>query len=56
MTYGEHLRREGIQQGIQQGMQTRSLEIAKNMLHQLGLGIEAVQQATGLSRQELAHL
>ena len=60
MTYGEHLRREGMQQGmqqgIQQGMQARSLEIARNMLHQLHLGIEVVQQATGLSRQELARL
>ena len=72
MTYGEYLRRQGIQQGVQQGvqqgiqqgvqqgrqegMQTRSLEIAKNMLHQLGLDIEVVEQATGLSRQELACL
>ena len=49
--------RERIEKrGIEQGMQTRSLEIARNMLHQLGLGIETVQQATGLSRQELARL
>ena len=48
MTYGEHLR--------QQGMQTKSLEIAKNMLRQLHLGIEVVQQVTGLSRQELDRL
>ena len=52
MTYGEHLRREGRQQG----MQTKSLEIARNMLHQLHLGIEVVQQVTGLSRQELDRL
>ena len=49
--------RERIEKrSIEQGMQTRSLEIARNMLHQLGLGIETVQQATGLSRQELARL
>ena len=47
---------QGVQQGRQEGMQTRSLEIAKNMLHQLGLDIEVVEQATGLSRQELACL
>ena len=76
MTYGEYLRRQGVQQGVQQGiqqgvqqgiqqgmqkgiqagMQTRSLEIARTMLHQLHLGIEVVQKATGLSRQELACL
>ena len=52
----ERGRQEGRQEGMLQGMQTRSLEIARNMLHQLGLGIEIVQRATGLSREELARL
>ena len=52
MTYGEQL----IQEGVQQGVQQEKLGIARNMLHQLHLGIEVVQQATGLSRQELARL
>ena len=64
MTYGEQLiqegmqegRQEGMQKGMQKGMQTRSLEIARNMLHQLHLGIQVVQQVTGLSSQELARL
>ena len=49
--------RERIEKrSIEQGMQTRSLEIARNMLHQLGLGIETVQQATGVSKEELIGL
>ena len=68
MTYGEQLIQEGVQQGvrqgieqgvrqgIEQGVQQEKLGIARNMLHQLHLGIEVVQQATGLSRQELARL
>ena len=51
MTYGEKLE----QRGRQEGMQTKSLKIAKNML-QLHLGLEVVQQVTGLSSQELARL
>ena len=60
MTYGEKLRQEGRQEGIvkgrQEGRQEEKVGIAKNMLHQLQLGLEVVQQATGLSRQELASL
>ena len=41
---------------IQQGIQTRSLEIAKNMLLNLHLGMDVVQKATGLSREELKRL
>ena len=47
---------EGMQKGMQKGMQTRNLEIAKTMLRQLHLDVEVVQQATGLSRQEIALL
>ena len=49
-------REEGMQEGMQAGMQTRSLEIAKNMLLNLHLGMEVVQEATGLSREELNQL
>ena len=47
---------QGVQQGVQQGIQTRSLEIAKNMLLNLHLGMDVVQKATGLSREELKRL
>ena len=44
------------ERGEERGRQTRNLEIAKKMLRQLHLGVEVVQQATGLSRQEIARL
>ena len=47
---------KGMQQGLQKGMKTRSLEIAKNMLLNLHLGLDVVQKATGLSREELNKL
>ena len=46
----------GMQKGMQEGMQKGLEKTASYMLHQLKLGIEIVQQATGLSRQELARL
>ena len=49
-------RQEGKQEGKQEGRQEEKLSIARTMLHQLKLGLKVVQQATGLSRQELAHL
>ncbi|MEM7383226.1 MAG: Rpn family recombination-promoting nuclease/putative transposase, partial [Bacteroidota bacterium] len=52
MTYGEQL----VQQGVQQGMQTRNWEIARTMLHNLHLGVDVVEQATRLSKQDLAGL
>lgn len=48
MTAAQHLR--------QQGMHTKSVEIAKNMLSKLHLGIKAVKEATGLSEEELMKL
>ncbi|MEL6539456.1 MAG: hypothetical protein AAFP93_01625 [Bacteroidota bacterium] len=45
-----------MQQGIRQGMQDRTLEIARNMLLQLHLGMDVVQQITGLSREALKKL
>lgn len=60
MTYGDKLIQQGMQQGMQQGVQQGRQEerysVAQNMLHKLGLGIDVVQQATNLSRQELASL
>ena len=47
---------QGMQQGIQQGMQQEKLEIAKNMLFQLHLGMDIVQKATSLSREELEQI
>ena len=41
---------------IQQGMQQEKLEIAKNMLFQLHLGMDIVQKATSLSREELEQI
>ena len=42
--------------GMQQGMKTKAIEIAKNMLLQLQLGIEEVKRVTGLSTKELQGL
>ena len=47
MTYGEQL--------IQEGMQTRSLEIARNMFH-AGEPIERVARWTGLSEASIRSL
>ena len=48
--------KKGRQEGRQEGKQEEKLSIARTMLYQLKLGLKVVQQATGLSRQELAHL
>ena len=45
-----------VEQGVQQGKKEGIFTVAKNMLHNLHMGIDVVQQATGLSRQELAVL
>ena len=47
---------QGLEQGMQQGMQQEKLEIAKNMLFQLHLGMDMVQKATSLSREELEEI
>ena len=52
----ESIAQEYIDRGMQKGMQKGLEKTASYMLHQLKLGIEIVQQATGLSRQELARL
>ena len=48
--------RQGMQQGIQQGMQQGILHAAKNMLFKLHMDLKAVQEATGLSEEELQKL
>ena len=52
----ESIAQEYIDKGMERGRQEEKLGIASYMLHQLKLGFEIVQQATGLSRQELARL
>ena len=52
----ESIAQEYIDRGKQEGFQEGLKKTASYMLHQLKLGLEIVQQATGLSRQELAHL
>ncbi|MCG8340916.1 MAG: hypothetical protein MI674_06640, partial [Cytophagales bacterium] len=56
MNAAEKLIQQGMQKGIQQGMQKEKLGIAKNMLLNLHLGLDVVQKATGLSREELNKL
>ena len=47
---------KGIQEGMQQGKQAEKIEIARNMLLELKLGLDIVQKATGLSKEELEKL
>ena len=46
----------GMKKGRQEGRQEEKLSIARTMLYQLKLGLKVVQQATGLSKQELVRL
>ena len=48
--------KKGRQEGEQKGIETRNLEIAKAMLLNLHLGMDIVQKATGLSKEELNKL
>ena len=48
--------REYEQKGRQEGMYTKSLEIARNLLSKSHLDLAAVQEATGLSTEELLKL
>ena len=47
--------KQGISQGIKQGMYQEKLETAKNLFH-LGLSIEQISTATGLSGETLQQL
>ena len=59
LTTAQQIRQEGIEQGMQEGrqegIQTRSLEIAKNMLGK-GYSSEVVTELTGLAREALNKL
>ena len=48
-------KREGIAEGMKQGMKQRSLEIARNLLS-LGLPVDQITQATGLTGEEIQQL
>ena len=52
LTTRQQIERQAIRQGRKEGVQ----EIAKNMLLSLQLGIDVIQQATGLSKEELEQL
>ncbi len=54
--YQQEALQQGMQKGMQQGMQKEKLSIAKNMLFNLHLDMQAVEQATGLSQEELQKL
>ena len=43
------------QKGIEQGISRRNLEIARNLL-KMGMAVDQVSQATGLTPNELRHL
>ena len=46
---------EGMKKGMEQGMKQRSLEIARNLLS-LGLPVDQITQATGLTEEEIQQL
>ena len=46
---------EGMKQGMEKGMKQRSLEIARNLLS-LGLPVDQITQATGLTEEEIKQL
>ena len=48
-------REEGIQAGIAQGSYQTKLETAKNLID-IGLSVENISKATGLSREEIEKL
>ena len=45
-------RSEGIAQGFSEGSRQKAIETAKNLLA-LGLSVEDIAQATGLSKEEV---
>ena len=45
-------RRDGIQQGLQQGIQQKAVQTAQS-LKRLGVSIDIIAQATGLSKEEV---
>ena len=54
-SYHEEGRVEGKVEGRVEGAQTKALEVAKNLLA-MGMDTEKIQQATGLSKEEVEKL
>ena len=52
MTIAEKLITEGMEKGIEKGMEKGKLEVAENLLR-LGMGIDMIIKATGLSEEEI---
>lgn len=48
-------RKDGIQQGLQQGLQQKALQDACN-LKRLGVSVDIITQAIGLSKEEVSKL
>lgn len=55
MTIAQQLEQKGIEKGIQLGRQEGKLEVARSLL-KMGMPIESVQEATGLSEDDLAQI
>ena len=51
----ELAREEGIAQGIEKGAKKAKLETAKNLIN-IGLSVEQISTATGLSKEEIIQL
>ena len=56
MSVANQLRKEGLQEGKKEGKKEGIFTVARNMLHNLHMGIDVVQQATGLSHREIVSL
>jgi predicted transposase/invertase (TIGR01784 family) len=55
MTYAEQLKKEGIEQGMMEGMQSKAIAIATNMLKE-GFQAEAIARLTGMEYEEVENL
>ena len=47
--------KQALEKGMEKGMETKALEAAKNLMA-MGMGVEKVQQATGLTKEEIEKL
>jgi len=52
MTIAEKLFTEGMEKGMEKGVEKGKLEVAENLL-KLGMGIDMIIKATGLSEEEI---
>ena len=51
----EQAKKVGLEQGLEQGEKRKALEVANNLL-KMGMDIEAIMKATGLSKEEIEEL